>query len=267
MRPDIVSLREFYRSRLGRVTTRLIRHEIERLAPGDAHGSELSVGFSLPYLDRAGVLPGATRMRHGMAFMPARQGATPWPSMGGCATVLGDDATWPFCQQQFAHVFAIHAFEFVDSGRGFLDEAWRVLAPGGVLTLVVPNRVGAWSLQDKTPFGNGRPFSRGQLKDLFHETRFEPMEWRSALFAPPIQSRFGQILLSGSERLGRVFWPAMSGVIICRAMKRLHAPHGGGKPAFAVIGPAWQPAYQRSSFPLLSGTDKSSGDAGVPGSA
>ena len=49
-----------------------------------------------------------------------------------------------------------------------------MLAPGGRLVIVVPNRRGVWARFEHTPFGNGRPFSRGQLTSLLREANFTP---------------------------------------------------------------------------------------------
>jgi hypothetical protein len=53
-----------------------------------------------------------------------------------------------------------------DDSVALLREVWRVLAPNGRLLAVVPNRRGLWARIDTTPFGHGRPFSRGQVTHL-----------------------------------------------------------------------------------------------------
>ena len=58
------------------------------------------------------------------------------------------------------------ALETAERVRPLLREMWRVLAPEGRLILVVPNRRGVWARLDKTPFGQGRPYSRRQLEAL-----------------------------------------------------------------------------------------------------
>ena len=67
-----------------------------------------------------------------------------------------------------------------------LREAWRVLAAGGRLLAVVPNRRGLWARMDTTPFGHGRPYSRSQITQLLRETWFTPTGWGEALYVPPI---------------------------------------------------------------------------------
>ena len=68
-----------------------------------------------------------------------------------------------------------------------LREVWRVLAAGGQLLAVVPNRRGLWARMDTTPFGHGRPYSRSQITHLLREAWFTPVGWGEALYVPPIE--------------------------------------------------------------------------------
>jgi SAM-dependent methyltransferase len=45
---------------------------------------------------------------------------------------------WPFEDNQFSHVSAIHLVEHLRDLVAFMDEAWRVLTPGGSLYLETP---------------------------------------------------------------------------------------------------------------------------------
>ena len=42
-----------------------------------------------------------------------------------------------------------------------------------------------WAAADNTPFGDGHPFSRGQLEQLLRDHSFVPEQWRDALYLPP----------------------------------------------------------------------------------
>ncbi len=120
--------------------------------------------------------------------------------------------------------------------RPLLREMWRVLSPEGRLMLVVPNRRGVWARLDKTPFGHGRPYSRGQLEALLIGAMFTPLDWSGALYMPPVGRRM--LLRSGTawERVGAVVSPAFSGVIIAEARKELVAPIGKPVKARALRG-------------------------------
>jgi SAM-dependent methyltransferase len=119
-------------------------------------------------------------------------------------------------------VLMVHSLEFAENPRETMKELWRVLAPGGRLVIVVPNRRGVWARMEHTPFGSGRPYSRSQLTALLRETNFTPGASAEALFFPPSKLRSVQKLRGAFERLGRMLWPMFSGVIIVEAQKRLY---------------------------------------------
>ena len=51
-------------------------------------------------------------------------------------------------------------------------EIWRVLAGGGRLLVVAPNRRGIWARLDGTPFGSGQPNTMSQLSRLLRDELF-----------------------------------------------------------------------------------------------
>ena len=116
----------------------------------------------------------------------------------------------------------VHLLEHSENPRETLTEIWRVLAPGGRLVVVVPNRRGVWARFEHTPFGTGRPFSRGRLTALLREANFTPGPWSDALFFPPSHRRWVQRFHQLLETTGRRFWPMFSGIIVVEAQKRLY---------------------------------------------
>ena len=72
-----------------------------------------------------------------------------------------------------------------DDVRGLLKEIWRVLAGGGRVLIVAPNRRGIWARLDRTPFGSGRPYTLSQLSQLLRDEQFTPVASDHALFVPP----------------------------------------------------------------------------------
>jgi len=140
-------------------------------------------------------------------------------------------------------IIAVHGLEMADSPRAFLREAWRVLVPGGRILLVVPSRRGLWTRGERTPFGYGRPFSRGQLTDLLDKAMLTPQTWSAALqFAPssrPFLLRYARML----ERIGARVWPAFAGVLIVEAEKQLIQGVKASEPARAeaVFRPVFAP--------------------------
>lgn len=222
---DVVDLRAFYGCRLGVIARRLISERLRRHWPdvGDDQ-CLLGIGYATPYLNAF-----AARVRRRLAFMPAAQGVVHWPADAPNRSALVDEDMLPLPDACVERALVVHSLEMVDNPGDQLREIWRVLTPAGKLIIVVPNRSGIWSRSETTPFGYGRPFGRGQLTALLRDTQFTPVAWSEALAFPPF--RFGPILRSGVtwERLGRLMWPAFSGVIIVEANKQLHGAVRAGR--------------------------------------
>ena len=102
------------------------------------------------------------------------------------------------------------------------------ISPDGRLMLIVPNRRSMWARLDSTPFGNGRPYSRGQLERLLADAMFTPIDWTHALHKPPFERRFILRSAANFERLGARVTPTFGGVIIVEAKKEVMAPAGTG---------------------------------------
>ncbi len=214
---DVVDLRAFYAEHLGEVAARLIGARLRRHWPTLSGESLIGVGYATPYLRML-----AEGTERALAFMPAAQGVVNWPPEGPNAAALVADDALPLSDASIDRVLAIHSLEMSESPREQLREIWRVLAPGGRILLVVPNRRGIWTWADKTPFGYGRPFTRSQLTALLRDTMFSPLAWSEALAAPPIRRR--PWLRSGNawEQIGLALWGAFAGVIIVEATKQLY---------------------------------------------
>jgi SAM-dependent methyltransferase len=216
MTPDVKRLIGFYKSPLGKVSRALLREEIIRLAGPVAQRRVLGLGFASPYLRFA--LEPAERV---LAFMPARQGASSWPREGPSHTVLCDPLEMPLTDAAVDLIIAVHAFEHVSDAEELMRELWRVAAPNARLIVVVPRRRGVWAALDNTPFGDGNPFSRGQVERLLRAHSFVPEAWREALYLPPSGHRLALKLARFFERFLRLFGPAFAGVIVVSARKEL----------------------------------------------
>lgn len=215
---DVVDLREFYASRLGNTTRRLIANRLKPTS-GDMKGAAvLGLGFATPYLDD--IAPGADWR---LAFMMARQGVIHWPQEGAVCSALTDECDLPLLESTIDLALIVHGLELSEAPDEMLKEVWRVLAPQGRLILVVPNRRGLWARFDFSPFGHGQPFSRPQLAGLLRESQFSVLSWSQALFFPP-SSR--SLVLSSAGMMegamGKVM-SGLSGVIIVEAVKQVYA--------------------------------------------
>jgi SAM-dependent methyltransferase len=121
-------------------------------------------------------------------------------------------------------VLVVHALEFVSSPSELLHEVARLLAPGGRVMLICPNRRGLWARMDTTPFGYGQPFSRSQLRRLMRDAMLSPESWAETLYVPPLRNR---LLLRGAgvwERLGLDLSLPFAGLHVVEATKQLHRP-------------------------------------------
>jgi SAM-dependent methyltransferase len=197
----------------------------------------LGLGYCRPYLDKF-----AQDAERAFAFMPAPQGAVAWPSAESSCTALVFDEDLPLPDASIDRVLGVHAFEHAESPQNFLAEAWRILSPNGKLVLVVPNRRGVWARFDNTPFGYGRPWSRGQINKALGDAGYTVERWNEALFYPPFERYLRLGFAQASERAGRRLWPAFAGVIMVEATKKLYQ----GLPATErasrrVFVPALQP--------------------------
>ncbi len=217
MNSDIVDLRSFYASLLGRLAERSITMALSSVWVSLSRERLVGLGYTLPWLDRFGA--DAERV---FAFMPGTQGAVKWPVAGPSATVLVFDEELPLVDSSIDRVLLVHSLEHAENPRETLNEIWRVLAPSGRVVIVVPNRRGMWARFEHTPFGTGRPFSRGQLNDLLREANFTPAAWADALFFPPSKRRWMLRFHNILERAGRRLWPIFSGVTVVEAQKRLY---------------------------------------------
>ncbi len=217
MSTDVVDLRSFYASPLGRVARRFIGRAMLRFWDNVGGTRLVGIGYAVPYLT---LMRGSAERT--FAFMPATQGVVNWPAGGGSASALVDPLLLPLDDASVDRVLLVHALESAESAEGLLTECWRVLAPGGRIMLIVPNRRGLWARMDSTPFGHGRPFSRSQLEMLMRATLFSPENWAEALFAPPLQRQ--SILRSAAawEKVGSGLGLPFSGVHVIDATKQFY---------------------------------------------
>lgn len=221
MRLDVVDLNQFYATSLGQTARRLIRRRIRTLWPSTAGMRVLGLGYATPFLRQ--FRDEAERV---VAMMPASQGVCAWPASEPNLVGLCDEAELPLPDSSIDRVLMVHALETSEQVRPMLREVWRVLAPGGRLMVVVPNRRGIWARVESTPFGTGSPFSPPQLERLMRDAMFSPTATLSALYFPPTQRRSLLRLAPAFEKLGNRWAAAISGALISEAGKQIFAVTG-----------------------------------------
>jgi SAM-dependent methyltransferase len=154
--------------------------------------------------------------------MPARQGVVPWPPDGLPAVALADEAELPLPDLSVDRVLIAHGIEATENLRGLMRETWRILAGGGRLLAVVPNRRGIWARSDRTPFGHGHPYSASQLSAMLRDNLFVPERVERALFVPPLRSRFLLTAATAWEEAGLRWFERFAGVILVEATKQVY---------------------------------------------
>jgi SAM-dependent methyltransferase len=217
MHLDIVDLRAFYDSPLGQVAERSIGTALQSIWSPLSGERLVGLGHTAPWLDR--FAPDAERV---ISLQVARHGAMKWPAGKSCSTALVFDEELPLPDASIDRILLVHTLEHCEAARETLTELWRVLAPGGRLVIVVPNRRGVWARLDHTPFGAGRPYSAGQLSRLLVANSFTPTASATALGFPPMPGRWWHRSAGGVERLTRKTMPMVAGAIVMEATKRIH---------------------------------------------
>lgn len=225
MHLDVQDLRNFYyRSTLGRAAQKAVRDEVRALWPEAKGQTVAGFGFAVPLLR-----PYLGEARRLISLMPAPQGVMPWPAGQPNVSVLCEETLWPVDTGHIDRLLVMHGLETSDRPGDLLDEAFRVLGPGGRALFVVPHRTGLWASSDRTPFGYGHPYSTGQLEAQLRLHGFMPERHRTTLFQPPSQKRFWRRAGPFLESLGKTVSPILSGgVLIVEASKRVNAVSGPG---------------------------------------
>jgi SAM-dependent methyltransferase len=238
---DVVDLRNFYGQRLGVVARRFVGRGIRRLWTDTAGQRVLGIGYATPYL---GLF--REEAERCLAFMPSSQGVVKWPTARPALSALVDDYDLPLPDSAVDRVLLVHALEMSQDAAALLRESWRVLASGGRLLAVIPNRRGLWARMDTTPFGNGHPYSRAQINQLLRETWFTPTGWGEALYVPPIPRGWFLRSAVAWERTGATLSAPFAGVHIVEATKQVYRPVAAQRIKRRLV-PALEPALAPSA--------------------
>jgi SAM-dependent methyltransferase len=205
MRPDITALATYYASASGQKLLTALLPQVTPLLRVRSSDRLLGLGYATPFLPVDGPLV--------VQACPALQGVMRWPANVPNRACLADEKSLPFTDAVFDQVLLVHALEYAEPARTLLREVWRVLAPGGQLLLLAPNRQSLHSLMDRSPFGNGRPYSPHQLQMLLQDALFTPLTSRSRVALP------GAFSTTWLDRLIVKVAPASGGIHIILAQK------------------------------------------------
>lgn len=219
---NVIDLREFYASRIGRVVKRLVMRRILSLTGIEMKNRNVvGYGYATPYLK-----PFIENGAFVCALMPSGTGADMWPKSGshnhGGLVALCDETMLPLETSETDVIVCAHTLECADNANALMQELARILKSGGTLVMVAPVRSAMWARFDHTPFGYGRPYSFAQLRRLMRDHMFIIERVDHALVMPPFDARWllriGP-LLDKSDWLRRFF----GGVMVVTATRRTYA--------------------------------------------
>ncbi len=230
MRPDVMTLRHFYHTPLGIVAADMLAQAVMRSGWHERQGTNIALGYCEAILDSAS-MPLCSA-----SFMPAAQGAA--SDTKNC-TALVEEACLPVSDADIDNILVIHALEHCQHPQALMREIWRVLAPGGRVLFVVPNRRRTWASMEFTPFGHGQPFSKRQLTNLLGEHLLSPLSIATALFMPPTRLLGMDKLAKMSEGLALSLFPSAGGLLMVEAEKRVGGaiPTGPSKKKLQIATP------------------------------
>ncbi len=144
----------------------------------------------------------------------------------------------PFASDSIDVVLLSHTLDFSPDPHPLLREVERVLIPEGKLIILGFNPFslwGAWRLfrlrRRNIPWC-GRFLSLSRLDDWLSLLGFEVQQVKRMMFIPPLQQSGLIRQLAIVERLGRRYWPMLSGSYVVQAVKRVST--------LTPIEPAWK---------------------------
>jgi SAM-dependent methyltransferase len=216
---DVISLKDFYASTMGRLISQNVLKSLSRLWPNDeAHDDVLTIGYAFPYLSflsqkRASLVP----------VMMGKHGAMYWPANGKNTVVLAHEWELPFQKHSFNRIVLSHVLEHTRHPVRTMTECWNILMPGGRMLIIVPNRRSLWAQAADTPLGWGQPYSAKQLKLLARNAGFTINSCETLLFSLPLSNRLVVKMAPAFELLGKMFLPMFGGIVVMEVEKQIYA--------------------------------------------
>jgi SAM-dependent methyltransferase len=213
---DVVDLRDFYTTSLGKIVQIQIQSLIQQVLSCAPTGPLVALGYGVPYMN-------GFQGNNNFSFMPSYQGVLAWPQEGAPLSALVSEDQLPLPDRSVNYIFMMHFLENCHNPKSVLTEISRVLTNDGRIFLVVPNRRSAWARMDQTPFGHGQPYTMTQLCLLLRNSGFTPIRMMRGLYSLPSHNRLLQTASPVLERFGPYCLQKLSGVVCVEAMKEIYA--------------------------------------------
>lgn len=217
---SIYDLKDFYNSPSGKMVEAVLSRQL-RLWWDNLKGYRVvGIGYTQPFL-----MQYEDEAERVIAVSPAGQGIYPWPEIAGRhnLAVLSEESELPFETNSVDRVLLVHSLEYAELLRSNLQEVWRILKSNGRLIVVAPNRNGLWARADWSPFGQGTPYSRDQLRFFLRDNLFVYERSTSVLFTPPLRLNLIQKSFDTIEKVLGTVMPGLGGLHVVEASKQIYS--------------------------------------------
>lgn len=217
MHPHCREFVDFYESALGKITKRLLCETLYPMMRLKHYDGVCKLGYCLPFTEN---------MREEKRKLPIFNSI-----FSGVLTdhnapsIVVDENHLPLNNGSQEKLLCAHLFEYTASPEKVIKEITRVLSPAGEVFFIIPNRRGLWVKYETTPFGQGKPYAKKQLIDIFKKHNLVITEHKTSLFFPPIKVSSIRLYVNMAEYIGQhSFLSDYGGVHIIKAVKKNYIP-------------------------------------------
>ncbi|HPQ51242.1 MAG TPA: methyltransferase domain-containing protein [Alphaproteobacteria bacterium] len=215
---SIYDLKDFYNNSSGDLVRRVVQNHLGSWWDNVKDLRVVGIGYAQPYLGM--FLDKAERV---ISISPAGQGTYHWPDPKKNLAALAEESELPIETNSVDRVLLIHSLEHAELLRSNLQEIWRILKSNGRLIVVAPNRRGLWSRAEWSPFGQGTPYSRDQLRFFLRDNLFVYERSACTLYTPPIRWNIVRNASDTMEKYLPWLFPGMGGLHVVEASKQIYS--------------------------------------------
>ncbi|MDC0394237.1 class I SAM-dependent methyltransferase [Alphaproteobacteria bacterium] len=211
---DVEKINAFYDDARGQMVAKLLREDLKDIWHPTATSSNLAVGFPFYFFPNKNICP---------VLMPVEIGGMALAHKHAVYSAVIDSYNWPVESDSVDYLLIAHALEFIEDKEAFLREVTRVLKSAGKIVILVPHRYGLWARSEKTPFGYGTSFSRGEMFGLLKNCGLQQEKCTRSLSLPPFADKLPDAVSNKLEKVGEHLLQLLGGVLIVEATKMVYA--------------------------------------------